>query len=121
MPSHLEMTALVMMGSPGTMRVQSRRFGSPLQEKADFAGHAAGEADDLCVELVSERPQLLHIEVVGLFREALERARPLRICDVDPPSAVAAKAGRERDDLQLMFAIFGSMRTALLMRSMASG
>src|SRR5262245_3195169 len=81
---------------------------SPLQEERDISRHAPRESDDLGVHLVAERTQLLVEELVCLLREAFERARPLRIGNVDSPAAVAAKLGRESQHLQLVLALLGS-------------
>src|SRR5262245_27242229 len=88
-------------------RARCRPGFSPIEEKADVAGHAAWEADDLGVQLVAERFQFLVVELIGILGEALKCARPLRIGDIDPPSAVAAEAARKGHDLYLMMPLLG--------------
>jgi len=43
-------------------------------------------------ELIAERLQFLDMELVGVFREALERTRPVGLTVVDPPAAIVALA-----------------------------
>src|SRR5262245_34625127 len=94
------------LGSPRDAGATARGF-SPLKEKSDVAGHAAREADDLGMQLVPERLQFLVVELIGILGEALKCARPLRIGNVDPSSAVAAEAARKGHNLYLMLPLLG--------------
>ena len=69
-----------------------RGYPSPLQVQRCLSRHAAGKADDLGVEFVAERSQLLVEEVIGILGEPLECRRPLGVGDIDAAAAIRAEA-----------------------------
>src|SRR5215471_9689621 len=67
----------------------------PSEIHGDIARQAVRPGHDLGGELVTQRPQLFRVKVVGFSSKTAEGIGPLRICDIDASPPVAAKAARE--------------------------